>query len=199
MTDLSSVRRDFVVSDSMAYWGTIIFIISESALFAFLFFSYYYFAIQPRQVPWPPNGLPALILPGAGALVLLASAPVAWYAERATKRGERMPQLLALSAVFIMGVAYMVIQYFDWRNKPFTFQDSYGSFYYTITGFHVAHTLMGVLVFLALIVWSFRGDVGRFNSNPVTIGAIYWYFLAAIVVAVYFTLSLTPYLGLRHV
>lgn len=45
MTDLSLERRVLPVSDSIAWWGILLFIISEAALFAFLLFSYYYVAI----------------------------------------------------------------------------------------------------------------------------------------------------------
>ena len=200
MSDVSLVRRDFIVSGSLAYWGTVIFIISEAAIFAFLLFSYYYFAIQPSPVEWPPSGLPNLTLSLIGTLILVASAPVAWIAARAAERGNRGVMLIALAAVAAMSVAYMVLQYFDWRSKPFTFQNAYGSLYYTITGFHVAHTLVGVVMVLAVIAWTGLGYIGRSNSSPVSIIAIYWYFLAVIVIAVFFTLNLTPYLGLtQHV
>jgi cytochrome c oxidase subunit III len=200
MSDTGLVRRDFIITDSMAYWGTVIFVISEAAVFVFLLFSYYYFAIQPRPEQWPPNGLPSLTLSLTATLILVASGPVSWIGARAAESGNRPLLQLSLAAVFVMGIAYIILQYFDWQSKTFTIQNAYGSLYYTITGFHVAHTLVGVGMVLAVMAWTYLGYIGRANSTPVSIVMVYWYFLVVIVIAVFFTLNLTPYLGLtQHV
>ena len=40
---------------SSGWWGMIAVIATEASLFAYLLFSYYYFAIQPHAAPWPPE------------------------------------------------------------------------------------------------------------------------------------------------
>ena len=46
----------------------------------------------------------------------------------------------------------------------------------------------------ALLLWSALGYFDRARLAPVTIGAIYWYFVNAAWLAVFFTFCITPYL-----
>ncbi|MGB9206031.1 MAG: cytochrome c oxidase subunit 3 [Terriglobales bacterium] len=199
MTDLSLERRVLPVSDSIAWWGILLFIISEAALFAFLLFSYYYVAIQPQPTPWPPEYLPRLTLAGPNTLILLASSGVAWFGERGTRRGNRTEQLIGLAGTFVMGAIFLTIQYFEWQNKTYSItSSSYGSLFYTVTGFHGAHVIVGLLILAALVIWSWLGYFGRANSTPVSVGVLYWHFVDAVWLFVLFTFYITPYLGLRH-
>ena len=70
--------------------------------------------------------------------------------------------------------------------------------FYTVTGFHGAHVIVGVLILAALTIWSWLGYFGRANSTPVSVGVVYWHFVDAVWLTVFFTFYLTPYLGLRH-
>jgi cytochrome c oxidase subunit 3 len=47
----------------------------------------------------------------------------------------------------------------------------------------------------AVLTWSAAGYLGPVRHVPVTVTAIYWYFLAATWAALFFTLYITPYLG----
>ena len=58
----------------------------------------------------------------------------------------------------LLGVIFLVIQYFEWAQKPFGLASTpYSSLYFVITGFHMAHVVVGVLMLLALTFWSGRG------------------------------------------
>ena len=70
-------------------------IITEAALFAYLLFSYYYFAIQPHAGAWPPEPMEfALSLPNT--VILLLSSVAVWWGERGTHEGARWKQLVGL-------------------------------------------------------------------------------------------------------
>ena len=76
--------------------------------------------------------------------------------------------------------------------------NTYGSLYFTITGFHMAHVAAGLLMLAALFVWTLLGTFDRWRSTPVSVGVIYWHFVDAIWLAVFLTFYVTPYLGLSH-
>ncbi len=102
-------------------------------------------------------------------------------------------------ASLLLGLIFVTIQYFEWKTRPFGLSTStYGSLFFTITGFHMAHVVVGLLILLALLVWSAVGYLGRLNIVPLSVGIIYWHFVDAVWLAVFFTLYLTPYLGLTH-
>jgi cytochrome c oxidase subunit 3 len=179
------------------YWGMICFILTEAALFIYLQFSYYYHAVQPHQGPWPPDGVPSIRLALPNTILLLASSFVAWWGEHGTKHGRRSHQLLGLSIAFLMGAIFLGIQGLEWQNKTFGLTSGvYGSLFFTVTGFHMAHVVVGLFLLLAVIVWSFLGYFGPARSSYVSIAVIYWHFVDAVWITVFFTLYLTPRLGL---
>ncbi len=179
------------------YWGMVGLILTEAALFVYLLFSYYYDAVQPHVASWPPDGNPDLSLSLPNTVLLLASSVAVWWGEHATRHGRRGSQLAGLLLGFLMGVGFVVVQLFEWKAKTFSLNSSvYGSLFFTITGFHMAHVLVGLAILLAVLVWSFLGYFGPIRSSPVSIGAIYWHFVDAVWITVFFTFYITPRLGL---
>ncbi len=179
------------------YWGMVGLILTEAALFVLLLFSYYYYAVQPHVGPWPPDGIPPIHLSLPNTILLLASSGVVWWGEHGTKHGKRSQQLIGLVVGFLMGVAFVGIQGLEWHAQTFSLSSGpYGSLFFTITGFHMAHVVLGLLILLAVIIWSFIGYFGPVRSAPVSIAAIYWHFVDAVWIMVFFTIYLTPRLGL---
>jgi len=88
------------------------------------------------------------------------------------------------------------LQVVEWSNKPFTLSsDAYGSLYFTVTGFHIAHVVVGLVILALLLVWSFLGYFSQERHLRVTIGIVYWHFVDAVWLCVFTTFYLTPYLG----
>jgi cytochrome c oxidase subunit 3 len=177
------------------WWGMLTVIMTEGSLFAFLLFSYYYFAVQyGRQ--FLPDELPKFRLSLPNTIILLLSSGAVWWAERAAKRGARSQLILGLLIGFVLGAAFVGVQYLEWSDKPFTLaSSSYASLYFTITGFHMAHVIAGLIVIAALLVWSWLGYFDTERNAPVSIGAVYWHFVDAVWLTLFFTFYITPRLG----
>jgi heme/copper-type cytochrome/quinol oxidase subunit 3 len=177
------------------WWGMMCLILTEGALFGYLLFSYYYLAVQYGRA-WLPNELPHFRLSLPNTIILLLSSVAVWWGERNARQGRTGPLVAGLSAGFVLGAIFVAIQYNEWLDKKFTLSSSsYGSLYFTITGFHMAHVVVGLLVLAAMTVWSALGYFDRTRNAPVTIGALYWHFVDAVWLAVFFTLYITPYLS----
>lgn len=176
------------------WWGAWFLIISEASIFAYLFFSYFYYSIQP-QAAWVPGRRADFAYAAPETVVILAGCATAWWANRTAQRNERLPLLLALALTLLLATAFIALAVADWFDKPFTFSDSaYSAIYFTTTGLHLAHVVVGWIIFIMLLVWSALGYFDAIRHAPITIGALYWYFLAAVWVAVFFVLYITPYL-----
>jgi cytochrome c oxidase subunit III len=105
---------------------------------------------------------------------------------------------LGLGAAAFLGIVFLIVQYFEWAEKKFTLASTgYSSLYFVITGFHMAHVVVGVFMLMALTVWSAMGYFNRFRYAHIHIGALYWHFVDAVWLAVFFTFYLTPLLGLK--
>lgn len=177
------------------WWGMVCLVMTEGALFAYLLFSYYYFAVQYGR-DWLPAELPSFRLAGPNTVDLLLSSVAVWWGERGARQGRRGQQILGLLVGLILGIVFIVVQYEEWSNKAFTLStSSYGSLYFTVTGFHMAHVLAGLLVLATLLLWSALGYFDRTRHAAISIGAIYWHFVDAVWLTVFFTFYITPYLG----
>ncbi len=203
MSVVSITQRDLPIGNvkfyALGWWGMISGILTEAALFAYLLFSYYYFTVQPRGAPWPPE-MPTFRLAAPNTIILLISSVAVWLGERGATEGNRLKQTAGLGTGFVLGVIFVVIQVLEWKAKSFSLNSStYGSIFFVTTGFHMAHVVLGLLILLPLTLWSAMGYFGPQRSAPISIGAIYWHFVDAVWLVVFFSFYLTPYLGLRHV
>jgi cytochrome c oxidase subunit 3 len=172
-------------------WGLVA---TEGSLFAFLLFGYYYLLFH-SNAPWPPDGLPSFRISGPGTLILLASSGVIWWAEHEVRRGHRLVGALIVGLTLVMGVVFIALQLMEWAGRPFAFGGSpYASLYFTITGFHMAHVVVGLLVLAALLVWTALGYFDGRRNVVFRIGALYWHFVDAVWIFVFSTFYLSPYL-----
>ncbi len=128
-------------------------------------------------------------------MILLGSA-TAWWASRSAALGRTLPVLIALALTVLLGAAFIALELLDWYDKPFSFASSaYSSIYFAITGFHLAHVVAGWIIFVLLFVWTAAGYFNPVRHVPIRIGALYWYFLAVVWLAVFFVLYGTPKLS----
>ncbi len=167
------------------WYGMLALIMTEGALFAYLLFSYYYFAVQYGR-EWLPPKLPELRLSLPNTVILLASSVTAWSGQRG----------LRLLLSIVLGAIFMVIQGFEWAGRPFTMASAaYGSVYFTVTGFHMMHVAAGLVILIFLLVWSRLDYFDRERNAPLAIGIVYWHFVDVVWLALFFTFYITPRLG----
>jgi len=180
--------------NAVGWWGMLCLIATEASLFAYLLFSYYFMAVQ-RGAAWAPDPHPTLKLAGPNTLILLLSSVAVWWGEEAAKKGRRGRQLAGLAIGIALGTAFLVVQAFEWKAKSFSLSSgSYGSLYFTITGFHMAHVVVGLLILAAVWIWSALGYFNPRRHAPVSISSIYWHFVDVVWLAVFFSFYLSPYL-----
>ncbi|HET8655449.1 MAG TPA: cytochrome c oxidase subunit 3 [Longimicrobiaceae bacterium] len=182
---------------SPAFWGMALLIVNEASFFAYLLFSYFYLAAVAHGA-WPPGGRPELKLAIPNTVILLVSSGTMWWAESGVRKGRMGRLKLGLLITFVLGVIFLAIQGVEYASKPFGLRaDAYSSLFYTITGFHGAHVAVGLLMNLVVQVWVWRGLVTPTRRQAVTNIAWYWHFVDVVWLAVFTTLYLSPYFGLR--
>jgi len=181
------------------WWAMIFTVFTEASLFSYLLFSYYYLAVQPHLLgTFPEGGQPDLTLAIPNTLILLASSVAVGWAQLGIEHGNKWRLVWGLGAGAVLGLIFLVIQVFEWAQKPFGLSSTpYSSLYFVITGFHMAHVVVGVLMLSALTWWSGKGYFNSRRFAHIHIGALYWHFVDAVWLAVFFTFYLTPLLGLR--
>jgi heme/copper-type cytochrome/quinol oxidase subunit 3 len=179
------------------WWAMILTLCTEAALFGYLLFSYFYLAAQPHMPDtFPEGGSPSLQLALPNTVILLVSSAAVAWAQFSIERNRPRQLAVGLAVGALLGMLFLGIQICEWRGLPFTLASSaYGSLYFTVTGFHMAHVLVGVIILWALCAWSLLGLFNRVRFAHIHIGALYWHFVDAVWLAVFFTFYLTPRLS----
>lgn len=177
------------------WWGMLSLIGTETSIFAYLLFSYFYLQSQHAQT-WPPTGLPPMRYSIPVTCCLLVSAGTVWWAEHSARNGRRPFLLIALGITLLLGVAYVVLQFLDWQIEPFTINSSaYASLFFLITAAHLLHAIVGEFILVAMIIWTAMGHIAEQRFSAINIAAMYWYFIVGIWIAVFITLYILPYIG----
>ena len=174
---------------STRWWGMMCLIATEGILFVYLIFAYAYLGSQSPGA-WPPTGPPSLYLSAPDTIVLIVSSFLLGWGVRNGVNKARLQ--LALAGTFILGAVFLVVQGFEWAAKPFMLKtNAYSAIYFTLTGFHMAHVVVGLLLLLVLLGWSFAG---RLNQHPecAALGALYWHFVDVVWLAVFTAIYLVP-------
>jgi len=180
---------------SSGWYGMLTLILTEAALFLYLQFSYYYMALW-NEGGFLPREFPSLKFSAPDTAILLVSSLAVWWAERGAKKGSRGQLAGGLAIALLLGAVFMGIQVLEWLDKPFRWDsDPYGSLYFVITGLHMAHVLVGLLILFALFVWALLGFFDPKRHAPVTIGAVYWHFVDVVWLTIFFTFYISPYLS----
>lgn len=179
--------------------GMILFIASEVMFFAGLFAAY--FNVRLTAAHWPPLVNEAefepffigeeLLLPGVLTAILVTSSVTMQLASRAIRRGDRRAFLRNTGVTLVLGVIFLVGQVYDYLHLGFGITDTaFGSTFYTLTGFHGAHVLGGVVM---LSVVFYRGLAGQFSArhhDAVEATSLYWHFVDVVWLALFATLYL---------
>jgi cytochrome c oxidase subunit III len=179
---------------SGGWWGILALIVTEGSLFGYLLFTYSYLDSQTEQ-HWPPDGLPMLLIPSMNTVILLASSVFVWASERCIQRRLRHRCLVSMALALILGFFFVVIQLSEWSKKTYDMTSNlYGSLYFTITGFHLLHVIVGLIILMLLLIWIALGYFDDRRYAAVTIGGLYWHFVDVVWLFVFTALYLSPYL-----
>ncbi|MDR3389579.1 MAG: cytochrome c oxidase subunit 3 [Rudaea sp.] len=100
-----------------------------------------------------------------------------------------------MGGAVVLGITFIGIQFREWHNHPYGLAAQlYSSLYFTITGFHMAHVAVGVVVLFLLLLWTALGYFDERRCVALTIGGLYWHFVDVVWLFIFTTLYLTPYL-----
>lgn len=179
---------------SNGWWAMLWIIATEAALFAFLLFTYYYIAVQPHAPGTFPLGeIPSLKLSLPDTVILILSSIAVGIGQHGIMHGKPARLIAGTAVGFVLGIVFVAIQAVEWSEKKFVLSSNpYSSLYFTITGFHMAHVVVGILALGILLLWSVLGYFNRYRYAHVHIVAIYWHFVDVVWLAIFFTFYVTP-------
>jgi cytochrome c oxidase subunit III len=182
--------------------GMLLFITSEVMFFGGLFAAY--FNVRANSPQWPTINpetneqfhLEILPLVGPATVLLILSSFTCQFAVWAIRRGDRTAFLRNIAATFVIGVTFLIMQATDYvilGSEGMTLSaGTYGTTYFTLTGFHGAHVFGGAIMLGVLL---YRGLAGQFSArhhDAVEAVSLYWHFVDVVWILLFSLLYLLP-------
>ncbi len=182
-----------VTSGKLGIW---LFLASEVMLFGALFSSYVLLRVGSLDATWPTGVEAGLNVPIGtfNTLVLITSSITMVMSWASLKMGNPAAFKRYLGATIGLGLVFLVVKGFEWGAKfghePYgifpatgwptaTDPSTFYALYFTFTGLHALHVLLGVLVNLWLLIRGaamWETDPERF-AGRIEIAGLYWHFV----------------------
>ena len=154
------------------------FILAEAMIFVSFFASYWFMRLSAPS--WPPEGsidLPVL-MPLIMTVILVSSSFTIHIAEVKLEHNDRRGFVIWLLITMFLGAIFLGMSVNEWTHlfhEGFAFwTNAYSTSFFTITGFHGAHVIVGLGIFIAILVPALMGKV---NEAFVKTGSLYWHFV----------------------
>ena len=177
---------------SVAWWGMICVLVTEGAFFAYLLVSYFYLASSSTNA-FPTHGPPELGLVLLNTFLLLSSSGTLEVAKRSVGRAAHTRAAVATAFTALLGVTFLALQMVEYGKKSIQpSDDAYASLFFTITGFHGLHVLVGVIMLIVMLIRILRKHFTPEHHTAVTNVTMYWHFVDAVWLAVFTALYLSP-------
>lgn len=159
--------------------GVGVFIIGEILIFLGLFASYWSMRLAAGSA-WPPAGTPELnyVLPLVMTVILVASSMTYHRAEHLFEHGDMGGFRTWLIISVLLGGLFLGCTFYEYGHLahenflPST--NAYSAAFYSLTGFHASHVIVGLVTFLFVLFGSLRSGAHR---NFVKVAGIYWHFV----------------------
>jgi cytochrome c oxidase subunit 3 len=173
--------------------GMLLFIASEVMFFGGLFATYFNARAMAGQGNWHPPEGGHLDLPLAAVLtvILVASSFTMQFGVWAIRRGDTGKLRLWTAITLALGVLFLAGQLYDYSQLGFGISDSsFGTVFYTLTGFHGAHVFGGAVGLTIILARTLRGQFSAHNHVAVEAVSVYWHFVDVVWIAVFSTIYL---------
>ncbi len=171
--------------------GMAVFLGSEAVFFVFLIIAYVYFSGAPTAGPAARSALD----PRVSAIytaALIASSVTIWRAGVQAKRRQAGSTWVlasaALGAVFLVGQGREYARLLG--HNVTVSRDLFGTTFFTLTGFHGFHVLLGVV--MLTLVWVVARLDGRLPRGLDAV-ALYWHFVDVVWLVIFAIVYVRPF------
>jgi len=173
--------------------GMWIFLVTEIMFFGGVFTAYVaYRSAYAGAFAHASNHL-NLVLGTVNTAVLITSSLTMALAVHAAQLGHRRRLLVWLVLTMTLGTTFLVIKGIEYGHKfeeglvpgpAFTYAGPdapqaqlFFSIYFTLTGIHALHMIIGIVVLAVLVLRAREGRFGASYYTPVELTGLYWHFV----------------------
>jgi cytochrome c oxidase subunit 3 len=177
-------------ASTLGMWA---FLITEIMFFGGMFLLYLiYRGSYPQTFAQASNHMD-IILGTINTTVLIASSLTVVLSVHAAHDGKQKALLVFLALTILLGLIFLGIKFTEYAHKfdehlfpglNFGYDGEnpgqaaiFFSLYFAMTGLHALHMVIGIGIFLALMLFAWRGRYSKYYFTPVEMAGLYWHFV----------------------
>ena len=174
--------------------GMWIFLVTEIMFFGGLFLAYAIYRREFAGVFALASNTLDVVIGAANTAVLLCSSYTMVLAVRAAQIGSRKALIVFLILTILLGGVFLGVKAYEWNQKfeehhvpgpTFHLEGTtqqgpaqlFFSLYFTMTGLHALHMVVGEGLMLFLLWHAYKGKYTPSYYTPVDVGGLYWHFV----------------------
>jgi cytochrome c oxidase subunit III len=160
-------------------FGMWLFLGTEILLFGGLFAAYAIFRAKYPEMFHHEHQELNWQLGAVNTVILIFSSMTMAMGVTASKKGNNKLLIIMLAITILCGLGFGVNKYIEYGAKfahhiyPNT--SIFFSLYFMMTGLHMLHVLVGVLVLSAVMILAIMGKFSKSYNTPVEVGGLYWH------------------------
>jgi len=168
---------------------------TETIFFIALMITYVYFSVTPG---FSRSSQQLLDIKTAGlfSILLFSSSFTFWRAEVNYYRGNFQRLKIWLGLTILLGMVFLFGQgqeYWRLLHENFSIsKDMFGTNFFTLTGFHSLHVLMGLILLTVILTLILQGEFEDSSSTVISTAGIYWHFVDIVWLVVFLLVYVLP-------
>lgn len=170
---------------TIAMWALIA---SESVFFLLLLATHIIFHSRAEADPTSRIPLDAFKT-GLFSLALIGSSLTLWLAEKSLHRADQAGFIRWLSITVGLGIAFLIGQVIEYVNLIqggiSVDHNLFASTFFTITGFHGFHVIVGLIVLAVLLALGMNNELTRSKVWLLKSAGLYWHFVDVVWILVF--------------
>jgi cytochrome c oxidase subunit III len=174
--------------------GMWVFLVTEIMFFGGLFLAYAIYRREFAGVFAAASNTLDVVIGAVNTAVLLCSSYTMVLAVRAAQIGSRKALIVFLILTILLGGVFLGVKAYEWNQKfeehhvpgpSFHLEGTpaqgpaqlFFSLYFTMTGLHALHMVVGEGLMLFLLWQAYAGKYTPSYYTPVDVGGLYWHFV----------------------
>jgi len=175
------------------------FLASDCMFFGCLISTHLIYRLHPPPDTPIAKNVFSIELTSFSTFILLMSSLMMALAVNAIQKGNLKSMRWSILTTILFGLIFLGCQVYEFRNfvfeKHMTISNSIlGSTFFTLTGTHGIHVLIGVIWLTSMLIYSFTGRLTQKDAIDVESMGLYWHFVDIVWIVIFTAVYLLEYL-----
>jgi cytochrome c oxidase subunit 3 len=187
----AGLSSDRPSKEGIALTTLVVVLATETVFFGTLMVAYLYLRNSPSGWAYQATSIYHLLVPSINTGILLVSCYTAWRSLKAIEAGNVNLLRHLLAITLLLGMLFVAGQSFEFTHSGMRPDDlAVGGVFFTLMGFHALHVLAGVVILGLNLLRTDLGDFTKESHVPIKVSTWFWYYVAAVWVALFTALYL---------